>query len=632
MTVLDEILVRLGVDMSDAEGEVERGADGITGRLDGLAAAGGVAAAGLGAMFVTGLEAAMDISSVQTRLADQLGLTEEEAARAGRISGEVFSAGWGESIGAVGDALGAVVSSFGELGDFTDAEFEEMSKSALRLADRLQVDVGDSAKAAGQLVKQGLADNATEAFDVLTVAARQFPEAMRGDIPEVVAEYGKHLKQIGLDAQTSFGMMSQFVQAGGRDIDQAGDVLHEFARITSEESARAADGFKALGLNADTMLSDIHEGGKPAADALALTLDALRGVKDPAKQAELGVALFGDMAGEATTALLAMNPATATAGNELGNVSGAAAAANAAMEASPAQQWDSVMRTLTTTLGQTLLPVLNAVAGFMKEHPGAVQVLVPVVLALAAALAVAAAAQWALNSAFLANPLTWIVIAVVAVVAAIVVLWKKSETFRNFWIGAWRAISGAITTVWNWIKGNWPLLLAILTGPIGLAVLVITRHGNSIVNFFRAMPGRISSAARGMWNGITSSFRNAVNAIIGGWNRLSFTIGGGSIMGISIPSLTLSTPNIPFLAKGGITTGPTLAMIGEGREDEAVLPLSRLEQLINQPTSAASTRRIQPLEARFTLLFEGADDAFVAFLQQITRTKGGGSIVQLAEG
>ena len=37
---------------------------------------------------------------------------------------------------------------------------------------------------------------------------------------------------------------------------------------------------------------------------------------------------------------------------------------------------------------------------------------------------------------------------------------------------------------------------------------------------------------------------------------------------------------IPALAKGGVVTGPTLAMIGEGRESEAVLPLSKLDAML----------------------------------------------------
>ena len=39
--------------------------------------------------------------------------------------------------------------------------------------------------------------------------------------------------------------------------------------------------------------------------------------------------------------------------------------------------------------------------------------------------------------------------------------------------------------------------------------------------------------------------------------------------------------DIPALAKGGIVTGPTLALIGEGRESEAVIPLSKLDAMIS---------------------------------------------------
>jgi archaellum component FlaC len=51
--------------------------------------------------------------------------------------------------------------------------------------------------------------------------------------------------------------------------------------------------------------------------------------------------------------------------------------------------------------------------------------------------------------------------------------------------------------------------------------------------------------------------------------------GFGSVFGAA-----LSGGKIPGLAKGGIVTGPTLAMIGEGPDDEAVVPLSRLESMI----------------------------------------------------
>lgn len=636
MAVLDELLVRLGVDMSEAESEVERGTDGITGQLDGLSVAGGAAAAGLGAAFAVGLESAMDISAATDKLKQGLGLTQEEADRAGKLSGEVFSAGFGESMEGVADAMGSVIGAMGKVGDFTDAELTDMTKSATALEKVFGMDIPEATNAAGALLKQGLVKDGTEAFDVLTKAAQTLPSSMAADIPAIVSEYGTHFKRIGLDAAQAFGMMSQFVQAGGRDIDQAADVLHEFARITSEETKRAADGFKALGLDADKMLSDIGKGGKPAADALALTLDALRGVKDPAQQAQLGIALFGDMAGEAAGALLAMNPETAKAATGMDDVAGAAKGVTDSMAASPAQQWESIMRTLTTTLGQMLLPALRFVSELFKEHPALVQTLIPIVLVLASALAIAAVAQWAMNSAVLAFPGTWIILAILAIVVALVSLWRKNEAFRNFVKAAWSVILGAIMGAWNWVKNNWPLLLAILTGPIGLAVLAITRNWDSIVKFFAGIPGRLAALGKGMWEFVTDGLKGALNNAIGLinagiWTINSELIGNANrIPGVNIPYI----PYIPYLAEGGITTGPTMAMIGEGSEDEAVMPLSKLQSVIDMNTAAGArgASRMATGQRPLVLELRGGSRAFREFFQESVQTTTGGDVIKYVGG
>ena len=68
-----------------------------------------------------------------------------------------------------------------------------------------------------------------------------------------------------------------------------------------------------------------------------------------------------------------------------------------------------------------------------------------------------------------------------------------------------------------------------------------------------------------------------VNSVIAGINSLGSVKlpdwAGGKSFGVNISS-------IPQLAAGGVATQPTLAMIGEGRESEAVLPLSKLDGLL----------------------------------------------------
>lgn len=94
----------------------------------------------------------------------------------------------------------------------------------------------------------------------------------------------------------------------------------------------------------------------------------------------------------------------------------------------------------------------------------------------------------------------------------------------------------------------------------------------------------IKRVARDTWEQIKADFRNAINTIIGYVNRLIDAI---NRIEIGLPAVDIpfvgriggwsirffSIPKIPYLAKGGIVTDPTLAVVGE-RGPEAVLPLS----------------------------------------------------------
>jgi hypothetical protein len=62
----------------------------------------------------------------------------------------------------------------------------------------------------------------------------------------------------------------------------------------------------------------------------------------------------------------------------------------------------------------------------------------------AVAIRVMAAAQWAMNAAMAANPVGLVVLAVIALIAVVVIAYKKSETFRNIVQGAMRAATTAV--------------------------------------------------------------------------------------------------------------------------------------------------------------------------------------------
>lgn len=203
-----------------------------------------------------------------------------------------------------------------------------------------------------------------------------------------------------------------------------------------------------------------------------------------------------------------------------------------------------------------------------------------------------AVSQAILNAVLALNPIGIIILAIIGLIAAIVALWNMNEGFRNFVTEAWETIKNAFVSVFNWVKANWPLLLAIFTGPIGLATLAIIKNFDKILNFVKTMPGKIvgffgkvgqkiadtiSGAIKGAINAVLSVIERTINGYIGLINGAIRVI--NKIPGVSIG--TISNIGIPRLAEGGIVTSPTLALVGEGRESEAVIPLSKLNSMLD---------------------------------------------------
>ena len=85
-------------------------------------------------------------------------------------------------------------------------------------------------------------------------------------------------------------------------------------------------------------------------------------------------------------------------------------------------------------------------------------------------------AIWAQTVALLANPITWIVVGVVALVAGLVLLWKN-----------WGKVTGFIKNTWsktpNWVKGIVAILLMPILPILWAGKLLIT-HWKSITAFF----------------------------------------------------------------------------------------------------------------------------------------------------
>ena len=117
-----------------------------------------------------------------------------------------------------------------------------------------------------------------------------------------------------------------------------------------------------------------------------------------------------------------------------------------------------------------------------------------------------AAAQWGLNAAMTANPIGIIIALVAGLVAGFVLLWNKSEGFRNFFIGMWEGIKGTFSTVVEFFGG------------------IFSRDVDGIKNAFNGVREFFSNLFEAIANIVKAPINfiiRGINGFIGGLNKIS---------------------------------------------------------------------------------------------------------------
>lgn len=507
----------------------------------------------------------------------------------------------------------------------------------------------------GKAVAGAFAIGAVVSFGKSIAGAASDAEQSAGAIDSVFGDMADSIHASAADSAKNVGLATseyeQLATLTGALLKNAGVPLDEVAKSTQNLTQVGAD------------LSAMY--GGTAADAMGAINSALKGEMDPleafgvslkASAIEMKAVKMGlvDATGKATD--YGKKMATITIIQEQSADAAGTFADEADSMAGQTQILGAQFKNLQADLGQKLLPVIVEVAGVLTKLVTFVidnqSWLLPlaagigaIVLAMKAwtfateawtvATEIGTAIQTAFNFVMAMNPIGLIVIAIAALVAGFILAYKKVDWFRE---GVDAAVAGivdafewvietvedvwkAIKFAYDWIKQNWPLLLAIITGPFGLAVYEIVKHWDtiktgvtnvieSIRQWFSELPGKVSSALSNLAGYITAPFssaRDTVRGIIDAiqskisgirqwvsdafwdlkdvitapfdaafraiknlWNQ---TVGGFSFSVPSwVPGVGGKGFSIPKMAAGGIVTRPTIALLGEAGP-EAVVPL-----------------------------------------------------------
>jgi hypothetical protein len=448
-----------------------------------------------------------------------------------------------------------------------------------------------------------------------------------GDAAKSAEDYASALSaKIGVDDEAIMAAQAQLATFG-KVSDETARTAGIFDRATSAAADLAAAGFGSLDSNSVSL-------GKALQDpAKGITALAKSGVTftDAQKDQIKAMQKSGDLLGAQKIVLAAVE----------GQVKGTAEAT-----ATSTAKMSVKFGELQETIGNKLLPVVNTAVEFFTKY---MDILIPVggailaiVLAvkgyqLATQLAAAAQQIWngvqlAFNLIMSANPIMLVVLAIAALIAAVILAYNKVGWFRDFVDKSWDAvvaafgwITDAAKAVFEWIKSNWPLLLAILTGPIGIAIALIVKNWDAIKDAISAVISwiadhwqlllailtgpigiavtlivsnfnTIKDAATAVWQWVTDKFRaigdflsgfvgrvagiasdiadaikRPINAIIRGWNSIEFKVPSVDLGPLgTIGGQTIGFPNIPTLATGGTVLRTGLALVHAGEQFSGV--------------------------------------------------------------
>ncbi|HHD2761509.1 TP901 family phage tail tape measure protein [Clostridium perfringens] len=216
-------------------------------------------------------------------------------------------------------------------------------------------------------------------------------------------------------------------------------------------------------------------------------------------------------------------------------------------------------------------------------------------------------AQKALNLAMKMNPIGLVITLLLGLAVVFVTLYNKCEWFRNGVNAVWTSIKSIFSKFSNFLKGafsrDWTQTFGLLGVNLNAFLGVVSAIWNGVKGVFNGILTFLRGVFTGDWRSIFQGLADIVKSIfsmlggiikapinaaisginmaIRGINALSFDVPSW-VPGLGGKHFGVNLPTIPALAEGGIVTKATMALVGEGKEHEAVIPLSKLDKLVSR--------------------------------------------------
>jgi hypothetical protein len=476
---------------------------------------------------------------------------------------------------------------------------EELGKSTLALNRTTGMDIKTSSEWAAVLKTRGI--ETTQFQRGMVTLSKQIEKTRKGTatasatVTQLTAAY------------------NQVQKAGGKDAPAALEKLSTQIDKAREKGAKSAEIFRTLGVSMDAVKrGDVRT-------VLMQVADAFARMPNPAKRAALAQQLFS-RAGIALAPILFKGSKAIREQLGLADKYGATLSGKSAKSIAEEIQHQRELRLaymgVQVQLGTALLPVMLAVTRLVVALAQAMQPLTKNALALKVAVVAVAVAFVVYKAVMIAATIAevafnvqlgitavlitgGVVLAIAALIAILYVLIKH-----------WGAVKKASAAAWTWIKQNWPLLVGVLVGPFGLAIVLVIKHFDKIkaaaraamdfvirqfqraVDFIKSIPSRIGSPfarAAHVGGGLLGRARGLLP---GGQYGATVQRAGGVLVGERGPELVALPGAATVTPLTGAPTPLPSGGFGEARiTTEVVLDRRVIAQAVGHYTADKLARR-----------------------------------------
>lgn len=526
-----------------------------------------VVSAGIVAAGTASISAFNEVDDGADNVVKATGATGEAAQGLAETYEKVASSVVGD-FGEIGSMVGEVNTRFG----YTGKELETASVKFQKFSDITGVDTTEAVQSVSRALND--AGIPLDEYDTLLDQLAKAGQSAGIDVTKLansLSENGSIMRSMGFDTEETIALLSQFELSGANTsvmltgmkkamtnwADEGKNGNTEFAKLVEGikgGSVSASDAIDVFGTKAGPMLVDAIKSGKFEYQDMLKTIQNSKGTVE---------GTFDETVDGGYKLELAMQNAKMAAA-EVGDTLSTSLVPiieTVTIKIQDFASWwenlDSSQQNVIMTIAGVVaaigpvLIVMGSIASAISKITNVINIMKNSTLLATIATKAQAVAQGILNAVMNANPITLVIVAIVALVAIFVVLWNKCEGFRNFFINLWEGIKNLLSTFASWVNTNviqpvsnfftglwenckeyvftaFEWIKDKVSTAINKVKSVITTVMNGIKTVFTTVWNAVKNTVTTVWNGIVNFITPIVNkiktTITTAWNAVKSAI------------------------------------------------------------------------------------------------------------